>query len=225
MIYKAALMDLITLCHAKQVKLVAVSKTKPASAVQEAYDAGQRVFGENKVQELEEKHNSLPRDIEWHLVGHLQTNKVKYIIPFAKLIHSVDSLKLALEIENQAEKHSKVMDVLLQVYIADEATKFGFDEEELWEHLEEGTISGLAHVNIVGLMGIATNTDDLQQIRQEFKKLKLFFDRVKYRFFSAKTDFKELSMGMSGDYHIAIEEGSTMIRVGSSIFGEREYGK
>jgi pyridoxal phosphate enzyme (YggS family) len=222
MIHKQALQDLIDFCNAKQVKLVAVSKTKPIEALREAYDAGQRIFGENKVQELEAKYNALPKDIEWHLVGHLQTNKVKYIIPYIKLIHSIDSLKLALEVELQAEKASRVVDVLLQVYIADEETKFGFDEDELWDHLEEGTLLRLKHINITGLMGIATNSDDLQQIRAEFKKLKSFFDKVKTRFFAEKNDFQTLSMGMSGDYHIAVGEGSNMIRVGSTIFGERE---
>jgi PLP dependent protein len=225
MIHEQALRELMALCRTKEVKLVAVSKTKPVEAIREAYDAGQRIFGENKVQELERKFEALPKDIEWHLVGHLQTNKVKLIIPFITLIHSIDSLKLALEVERQAEKLDRTINVLLQVYIADEDTKFGFDYEELWEHLEEGTLSSLAHINITGLMGIATNTDELPQIREEFKRLKAFFDKVKARFFADKPDFTELSMGMSGDYHIAIEEGSTMIRVGSSIFGEREYGK
>ena len=210
------------MCRTKQVKLVAVSKTKPVEAIQEAYDMGQRIFGENKVQELERKYAALPKDIEWHLVGHLQTNKVKYIIPYITLIHSIDSLKLALEVERQAEKTDRTVDVLLQVYIADEDTKFGFDYDELWEHLEEGTIRRLSHIRIVGLMGIATNTDELPQIREEFRKLKAFFEKAKERFFADKPWFKELSMGMSDDYHIAIEEGSTMIRVGSSIFGERE---
>src|ERR1700712_190064 len=202
-------------------KLVAVSKTKPAEAVQEAYDAGQRVFGENQVQELVEKYESLPKDIEWHLIGHLQTNKVKYIAPFISLIESVDSLKLLQEINKQALKHNRVIDCLLQVYIADEETKFGLSYDELIELLRSPEYAGLKNVRVVGLMGIATNTEVVKQINDEFHELRVLFDGIKVSFFRKDEHFKEISMGMSSDYQIALEQGSTMIRVGSTIFGER----
>lgn len=203
------------------VKLIAVSKTKPIEILQEAYDAGQRVFGENNVQELVEKQEKLPKDIEWHLIGHLQTNKVKYIAPFISLIHSVDSLKLLQEIDKQAAKNKRVIDCLLQIYIADEETKFGLGFDEAIELLRSEEFSALKNVRIIGLMGIATNTDSEKQLKEEFYELHTFFDGIKTSFFRKEESFKELSIGMSADYKIAIEEGSTMIRVGSLIFGQR----
>ncbi|RYY06830.1 MAG: YggS family pyridoxal phosphate-dependent enzyme [Sphingobacteriaceae bacterium] len=204
-----------------QVKLIAVSKTKPAEILMEAYNAGQRVFGENNVQEIVEKQQQLPKDIEWHLIGHLQTNKVKYIAPFISLIHSVDSLKLLQEIDKQAAKNNRVIDCLLQIYIADEETKFGFGFDEAIELLRSEEFANLKHVRLVGLMGIATNTENPKQLKDEFYELHTFFDGIKLSYFRKEDSFKELSIGMSGDYKIAIEEGSTMIRVGSLIFGQR----
>jgi pyridoxal phosphate enzyme (YggS family) len=203
------------------VKLVAISKTKPASDIQEAYDAGQRIFGENQVQELVEKQEQLPKDIEWHLVGHLQTNKVKYIAPFISLIQSVDSLKLLQEINKQALKNNRVIDCLLQVYIADEETKFGLGFDEVIELLRSPEYADLHNIRIRGLMGIATNTESEKQIKDEFYELNTFFDGIKLSFFRKEDSFDELSMGMSSDYKIAIEEGSTMVRLGSTIFGQR----
>lgn len=202
-------------------KLVAVSKTKPAADVQEAYDAGQRLFGENQVQELVDKYEALPKDIQWHLIGHLQTNKVKYIAPFISLIESVDSLKLLQEINKQALKHNRVIDCLLQVYIADEETKFGLSYDELIELLRSPEYAEMKNIRIVGLMGIATNTESEKQINDEFQELKVLFDGIKVSFFRKEDSFKEISMGMSSDYKIALEQGSTMIRVGSTIFGQR----
>lgn len=203
------------------VTLVAVSKTKPVSMIQEVYHYGQRDFGENKVQELCEKEPLLPTDIRWHLIGHLQTNKVKYIAPFVHLIHSVDSLKLLSEINKQAEKNNRTINCLLQVYIASEETKFGLSEEELFQLLRSPEYGAMKHITVAGLMGMASNTTNTQQVRNEFKSLKNLFEEIKKTFFSNQDTFKELSMGMSGDYLTAIEEGSTMIRVGSSLFGER----
>lgn len=203
-------------------KLVAVSKNNEADAVQEAYDAGQRIFGENIVQELVDKHALLPKDIEWHLIGHLQTNKVKYIAPFISLIESVDSLKLLIEINKQASKNNRVIDCLLQVYIADEDTKFGLGFDELIELLRSEEFENLKNIRIVGLMGIATNTESKKQIRDEFQELKVLFDGIKLTYFRKDDYFKEISMGMSADYEIAVEEGSTMVRIGSSIFGKRK---
>jgi hypothetical protein len=203
------------------VQLVAVSKTKPNEDIIEAYHVGQRVFGENKVQELVAKYESLPKDIQWHFIGHLQSNKVKYIAPFVSLIHSVDSLKLLQIINKEAEKFGRTIPCLLQVYIAKEETKYGLDQTELNQLLEEST--NLKNVSICGFMGMATNTDDMNIVRNEFKELKLIFDTAKSMYFSQNSSFNTLSMGMSGDYKIAIEEGSTMIRLGSTIFGERFY--
>ncbi|PTS91882.1 YggS family pyridoxal phosphate-dependent enzyme [Pedobacter sp. HMWF019] len=203
-------------------KLVAVSKNNEADAVQEAYDAGQRIFGENIVQELVDKHALLPKDIEWHLIGHLQTNKVKYIAPFISLIESVDSLKLLIEINKQALKNNRVIDCLLQVYIADEDTKFGLGFDEVIELLRSEEFESLKNIRIVGLMGIATNTESKKQIRDEFQELKVLFDGIKLTFFRKDAYFKEISMGMSADYEIAVEEGSTMVRIGSNIFGKRK---
>ncbi|WP_199141108.1 YggS family pyridoxal phosphate-dependent enzyme [Pedobacter sp. ASV12] len=203
------------------VKLVAVSKNHPAEAVQEAYDAGQRVFGENLVQEMVDKQAQLPPDIEWHLIGHLQTNKVKYIAPFVKLIESVDSLKLLKEIDKQAAKNNRVIDCLLQIYIADEDTKFGLQFDEAVELLRADEFAELKHVRIIGLMGIATNNATEKQTQVEFNELKVLFDGLKMSFFRKDDYFKEISMGMSADYKLAIEEGSTMVRIGSNIFGKR----
>ncbi|MDH5599512.1 MAG: YggS family pyridoxal phosphate-dependent enzyme [Cyclobacteriaceae bacterium] len=202
-------------------RLVAISKTKPVELILEAYNSGQRIFGENKVQELEEKHLLLPKDIQWHMVGHLQTNKVKYIAPFITLIHSVDSEKLLKEINKQALKNNRTIDVLFQVYIANETTKFGWDKDELLEFLRSEKILQYKNINIAGLMGMATNTDDLKTIRTEFRSLKNLFEFIRNNFSLANMDLKEISMGMSGDYKIAVEEGSTLVRVGSSIFGSR----
>lgn len=203
------------------VKLIAVSKTKPNSAIEEAYAAGQRVFGENTVQELVQKAETLAPDIEWHLIGHLQSNKVKYIAPFISLIHSVDSLKLLAEIDKQAAKNNRVIDCLLQIYIADEDTKYGFDFAEAIELLRSETYQTFKNVRIVGLMGIATYTDNQKKISEEFYELRTLFKGLKESFFKDAPYFKELSMGMSADYPLAIEQGSTMVRLGSTIFGER----
>jgi pyridoxal phosphate enzyme (YggS family) len=207
---------------ARAVQLVAVSKYQDAESVLEAYNAGQRVFGENIVQELVEKASILPNDIQWHLIGHLQTNKVKYIAPFISLIESVDSLKLLQEINKQALKNKRTIDCLLQVYIADEDTKFGLGFDEVVELLRADEFQELKNVRIVGLMGIASNTDSEKRIRDEFEELKVLFDGIKLSYFRKEDSFKEISMGMSSDYKIAIEEGSTMVRIGSSIFGKRK---
>jgi PLP dependent protein len=200
------------------VTLVAVSKTKPVTDLQEAYDAGIRDFGENKIQEMCEKYEVLPKDIRWHMIGHVQTNKVKYMAPFVFLIHGVDSLKLLKEINKEAAKNNRVINVLLQVFIADEETKFGLDATEL-EDILSNQIQTLPNVNVVGLMGMATFTDDENKIRTEFKLLKLLFDQ----FAPQHPEMKIISMGMSGDYQLAMEGGSTMVRIGSSIFGHRNY--
>ncbi|MFD1141343.1 YggS family pyridoxal phosphate-dependent enzyme [Larkinella insperata] len=201
-------------------KLIAVTKTKPVALLQQAYDAGCRRFGENKVQEMVEKQPLLPADVEWHQIGHLQTNKVKYIAPFVSLIHSVDSLKLLQEINKQAARHQRVIDCLLQIHIAQEETKFGFDEAEAEALLNGPELAPLSNIRIVGLMGLATNTDDEAQIRREFQSLRQLYNRLS-SVQRPNVAFTELSMGMSGDYLIAIEEGSTMVRVGSAIFGAR----
>jgi PLP dependent protein len=202
------------------VRLVAVTKTWPVEALREAYAAGARLFGENKVQEMADKQPLLPPDLEWHLIGHLQTNKVKYIAPFVRLIHSVDSLKLLQEINKQAARHNRVIDCLLQIHIADEATKFGLDPAEAEALLHAPELDALPHVRLAGLMGLATNTPDAVQVRAEFRGLKTLYDRLAQTQHPAVA-FRELSMGMSGDYQVAIEEGSTLIRVGSAIFGSR----
>jgi len=203
------------------VKLVAVSKYQDANAIQEAYDAGQRIFGENIVQEMVEKESLLPKDIDWHLIGHLQTNKVKYIAPFVKLIESVDSLKLLIEINKQAAKNNRTIDCLLQIYIADEDTKFGLGYDEAIELLRSEEYLEMKNVRIVGLMGIASNNAPEKQTSDEFTELKVLFDGIKVSFFRKEESFKELSMGMSADYKLAVDEGSTMVRIGSSIFGKR----
>lgn len=203
------------------VKLVAVSKFKPVANIQEAYNAGQRAFGENRVQELADKQPQLPADIEWHMIGHLQSNKIKYMASFVRLIHGVDSFKLLQEIDKQAQKAGRVLNCLLQIHIAQEETKFGFDRNEVFEMLNSNAFKTLTHVQICGVMGMATLTDDENQVRAEFKGLKQLFDELKTRYFNHNQSFKEISMGMSGDYHIAVEEGSTIVRIGSSIFGGR----
>jgi len=206
----------------ENVELIAVSKFNTTDAILEAYNAGQRVFGENIVQELVEKEEVLPKDIQWHLIGHLQTNKVKYIAPFIQLIQSVDSIKLLAEINKQALKNKRVIDCLLQIYIADEDTKFGLDHAELIELLRSEEYMEMKNIRITGLMGIASNNALEKQTKDEFQELKVLFDGIKLSFFRKEDSFKELSMGMSGDYKLAIEEGSTMVRIGSSIFGARK---
>lgn len=201
------------------VTLVAVSKTKPTESILEAYEFGQRIFGENKVQEMTKKWEVLPKDIEWHMIGHVQRNKVKYMAEYVSLIHGVDSLKLLKEIDKQAKKNNRVISCLLQIHIANEESKFGFDKKELLHLLESEEFKSLENIKIVGLMGMATFTKDINQIRKEFKNLKVLFETT----LSMLADVKVLSMGMSGDYQIAIEEGSTMVRIGSSIFGARNY--
>ena len=201
------------------VELVAVSKTKSVAEIMEAYKTGQRVFGENKIQEMTQKWESLPKDIQWHMIGHVQRNKVKYMGAYVSLIHGVDSLKLLKEINKQAQKHNREIDCLLQLHIAEEASKFGFDEAELRDLINSDALKELAHIKIVGLMGMATFTTDKTQIRREFKTLKRNFDLAQ----SILKNCETLSMGMSGDYQMAIEEGSTMVRIGSSIFGDRNY--
>lgn len=203
-------------------RLIAVSKTKPNEMLMEAYEASQRLFGENKVQELEAKYQALPKDIEWHMIGHLQTNKVKYIAPFVSLIHSVDSIKLLEEINKQGKKINRVIPCLLQVYIAKEETKFGLDVTEVLNLVNQFP-AHFTHVSIQGLMGMATLTEDQQQIRNEFKSLKKLFDQLNQQQLPPGISMKELSMGMSSDYILAMQEGSTLVRIGSTIFGERNY--
>ena len=207
------------------VTLVAVSKTKPISDVQEAYDAGHRVFGENYPQEMRDKHEALPKDIQWHFIGHLQTNKIKYIIPFVTLIHSIDTANLLEAVNKEARKHDRVVDCLLQFHIAQEETKFGFALDEAKQLLESELFKQMENVRICGVMGMATFTDDMEEVRKEFKHLKGIFDTLRNSFFADQPQFKEISMGMSEDYPIAIEEGATLIRVGSKIFGARVYNK
>ena len=204
-----------------QVTLIAVSKTKPVMAIQALYDKGQRDFGENKVQEMVEKQKQLPNDIRWHLIGHLQKNKVKHIAPFVHTIHAVDSLDLLKTIQHQAEKHNRKIPVLLQFHIAHEDTKFGLSFEEAVILLEDIIAHPLPNIIFSGVMGMATFTDNTTQIRSEFRQLKNYFDTIKARYFSEDARFKDISMGMSGDYPIAIEEGATMVRIGSAIFGIR----
>ncbi|AFL82643.1 pyridoxal phosphate enzyme, YggS family [Aequorivita sublithincola DSM 14238] len=201
------------------VTLVAVSKTKPVSDLMEAYNSGQRVFGENKIQEMETKWREMPKDIEWHMIGHVQRNKVKYMAPFVRLIHAVDSFKLLKEINKEAKKNERTINCLLQIKIAEEESKFGMDEADAATLLASEEIKKLQNIKIVGLMGMATFTDDDEQVSEEFQKLKKIFDEFKVH----DSGFKILSMGMSGDYKLAIENGSNMVRVGSAIFGDRNY--
>ncbi|EGV42398.1 YggS family pyridoxal phosphate-dependent enzyme [Bizionia argentinensis JUB59] len=203
----------------ENVTFVAVSKTKPNNDIMEAYDAGQRIFGENKIQEMVDKHEALPKDIEWHMIGHVQRNKVKYMASFVSLIHGVDSFKLLKEINKQAEKESRVIDCLLQIKIAEEDSKFGMAKADAINMLQADIFKELKNIQITGVMGMATFTDDEAQVTAEFNRLKSVFDDLKIFY----TDLKIISMGMSGDYELAINCGSNMIRVGSSIFGERNY--
>ena len=215
--------DLVKANLPAQVQLIAVSKTKPVEMLVEAYRHGQRAFGENKVQELAGKFEKLPKDIEWHFIGHMQTNKVKYIAPFIHLIHGVDSFKLLKTIDTEAKKIDRIIPCLLQFHIAEEETKFGFSLAEVEEMLKSDEFKLLGNIEISGVMGMATYTDDENQIRKEFACLKTYFDKLKSVYFANEPKFKEISMGMSGDFRIAVEEGSTMVRIGSTIFGERNY--
>ncbi len=203
------------------VTLVAVSKTKPVSGLMEAYEAGQRIFGENKIQEMTAKYEEMPKDVEWHMIGHVQTNKVKYMAPFVSLVHGVDSLKLLKEINKQAKKNNRVINCLLQMHIAEEETKFGMDEAELNELLTSEEFTQMQNIKVTGLMGMATFTENEAQVKKEFTHLKVIFDSIRQKTEAANLKPETLSMGMSGDYKTAIECGSTMIRVGSSIFGSR----
>ena len=205
------------------VRLVAVSKTKPESDIMEAYNAGHRIFGENHAQEMKQKHADLPADIEWHFIGHLQTNKIKYIVDYVKLIHSIDSANLLQAVNKEAAKHGVVVDCLLQFFIATEETKFGMNLDEARQLLESDEFKAMQNVRICGVMGIGSLTDDKDQTNREFAHLKQIFDTLKTDYFAANDEFKEISMGMSGDYQMAIAHGSTMVRVGSSIFGQRYY--
>ena len=202
-------------------RLVAVSKTKPASDLSILYALGQRLFGENKVQEMTDKREALPKDIDWHFIGHLQNNKVKFIAPFVSLIHAVDSVRLLEEIDKQAQKNTRIIPCLLQVYIAAEETKFGMDKEEVIALLDSTAYQSFQYIQICGLMGMATNTDNIAQVEKEFEGLKSLFDNIKEKYFADKPYFKELSMGMSSDYPIALKHGATLIRIGSDIFGSR----
>ncbi|MDH7914023.1 YggS family pyridoxal phosphate-dependent enzyme [Winogradskyella sp. SYSU M77433] len=204
------------------VTLVAVSKTKPVSELMEAYDAGQRIFGENKIQEMAEKHEQMPKDIQWHMIGHVQRNKVKYMAEFVSLIHGVDSFKLLKEINKQAEKYDRVINCLLQIKIAEEDSKFGMSKNDAASLLQSDEFAALKHIKIVGVMGMATFTDDMMQIIKEFNNLKSAFDSLK-SWQTENCHLETVSMGMSGDYQWAIESGSTMVRIGSSIFGPRNY--
>lgn len=203
-----------------EVTLVAVSKFHPAEALREAYEAGQRIFGESRPQEMTAKYDALPKDIEWHMIGHLQTNKVKYIVPFVSLIHSVDSLRLAETIDREADRVGRAIDVLLEVRVAREETKFGWEAAELERFLQDGSLTGLRNIRIRGLMGMASLTDDEAQVRREFAGLRRLFEGFRDKYLPG---IDTLSMGMSGDYPAAIDEGATMVRIGSSIFGERNY--
>lgn len=205
------------------VELVAVSKFHPAALIKEAYDQGQRIFGESRVQELQAKHEVLPADIQWHFIGHLQPNKVKYIAPYISLIHAVDSYKLLAEINKQAAKHDRVIPCLLELHIAQEESKYGFTPEACTALLEDGAWRALKNVQIAGLMCMASNTPDMVQVRSEFHQARVYFDELKQRFFADDPHFCERSWGMSHDYGVAMDEGATLVRVGTAIFGEREY--
>lgn len=205
------------------VELVAVSKFHPAALIKEAYDQGQRIFGESRVQELQAKHEALPADIQWHFIGHLQPNKVKYIAPYISLIHAVDSYKLLAEINKQVAKHDRVIPCLLELHIAQEESKYGFTPEACTALLEDGAWRALKNVQIAGLMCMASNTPDMVQVRSEFHQARVYFDELKQRFFADDPHFCERSWGMSHDYDVAMDEGATLVRVGTAIFGEREY--
>lgn len=205
------------------VELVAVSKFHPVEALKEAYDVGQRIFGESRVQEISQKRLLMPDDVQWHFIGHLQTNKVRQLVPYVSLIHSVDSIKLLESINAESARIGKVVDVLLQLHVAQEETKFGFTCEDCVDLVDKGVLDRLPNVRVCGVMGMATNTDDMGKVREEFKSIKNVFDTLKQRYFADKPYFKEISMGMSDDYHIAMEEGSTLVRIGTTIFGSRGY--
>jgi len=205
----------------ENVGLIAVSKYQPVEAIEEAYNAGQRIFGENKAQECSEKYPALPHDIQWHFIGHLQTNKVKVIAPFITLIHSIDSIRILTEVNKEALKNQRIIDCLLQFHIATEETKFGLSWEEAQELLENPALTELKNVRITGVMGMASFVDDMDLVRKEFKTLKSYFDQLKSNYFSQSSWFREISMGMTHDYKIAIEEGSTLVRIGTAIFGDR----
>lgn len=205
------------------VKLVAVSKFHPVESLHAAYDAGQRIFGESRVQELAQKNSVMPNDVQWHFIGHLQTNKVRQLVPYVSLIHSIDSLRLLECVNTEAAKIDRVVDVLLQLHVAKEETKFGFTCEECLALVASGKVDELKNVRICGVMGMATNTDDMDEVRAEFKAIKGVFDELKNNYFKDKDYYKEISMGMSDDYHVAIEEGSTLVRIGTTIFGNRNY--
>jgi len=223
MIIKSNIKELLDELHGSNAKLIAVSKTQPIEKIKEAYDAGQRLFGENKAQEMMTKHQTLPHDIEWHMIGHLQTNKVKYIAPFVSLIHSVDSEKLLEEIDKQGKKSGRIIPCLLQVHIAKEETKFGFSPEEVIAILCGPVLPNLTNIEIRGLMGMATFTEHKEIIEAEFRSLKKLFDQLKERQLPSNAVMKELSIGMSSDYKIALQEGSTYVRIGTAIFGSRNY--
>ncbi len=205
------------------VKLIAVTKTKPVETILDAYNSGYKIFGENKAQELVQKYEALPKDIEWHMIGHLQSNKVKYIAPFVSMIHGVDKFKLLKVIDKEGRKNKRKIDCLLQFHIAKEETKFGLDLNEAEDFLSSPEFNDLEYVNVRGIMGMATFTENTELIRNEFKELVHIFNELKKQFFSQKEDFTEISMGMSNDYKIAVEEGSTMVRIGSLLFGPRNY--
>ena len=207
------------------VRLVAVSKFHPQEAIMEAYQAGQRIFGESKVQEMTEKYEALPKDIQWHFIGHLQTNKIKYMAPYVAMIHGVDSYKLLADINKQAAKCNRRIPCLLQLHIAQEETKFGFSFDECTAMLETENWESLDHVALQGVMGMASNTDNMEQVKNEFQSLHTYFQQIKKQFFADAPDFKEISMGMSHDYKIALRHGTTMVRIGSDIFGKRDYSK
>jgi PLP dependent protein len=219
--YLCCVMTLKATLDQQNVTLVAVSKTYPPERIMEEYEKGQRIFGENRVQELTAKYEVLPKDIQWHQIGHLQRNKIKYIAPFVHMIHAVDGFDVLQEIDRQAAKYQRVIDCLLQFHIAQEDSKFGFSEAEVIDMLTQQPWRDLQHVRICGVMGMATYTEDEALVRQEFKHLKKIFEDLRQRFFTDTPSFKEISMGMSGDWQIAVEEGSTMVRIGSLIFGSR----
>lgn len=205
----------------ERVRLVAVTKTKPPEIIEEAYISGHKIFGENKVQELVMKYEKLPEDIEWHLIGHLQSNKTKYIVPFVSMIHGIDSFKILKSVNKEAAKHGRIIPCLLQFHIARESTKFGLSRDEAFDILESGALAELKNIRIAGVMGMATFTDDTGMVRGEFRELREIFEELKKNYFAEDPAFKEISMGMSDDYKIAVEEGSTIVRIGSKIFGSR----
>lgn len=205
------------------VSLVAVSKFHPIEALQEAYNAGQRIFGESRVQEITQKHALMSDDVKWHFIGHLQTNKVRQLVPYVSLIHSIDSLRLLMCVNSEAKRINRVVDVLLQLHVAKEETKFGFSCEDCLSLMKSGVLNQLDNVRVCGVMGMATNTDDMDEVRQEFKSIKSVFEKMRCCYFADKPYFKEISMGMSDDYLVAIEEGCTLVRIGTTIFGTRNY--